>query len=86
MQRYVWVRNHPSIMEMIVAVCMRGQAMQDEDVPCFCFNSDKLFAILGVGADGLGVDRGVETFRMIIQDFDNAYCVSLVPVLLRATI
>ena len=53
-------------------MCVREQAVRDEDVAGFCFDLSESGTVRDVGVDGdVGVGR-VETFRVGVEGFGNA--------------
>lgn len=70
-QRDVRVGDNTSVMEVIETGDMRKQTVKDKDVTLLCHERSEFFAALDVIAD---VTRGqcwIESFRVVIQMFDD---------------
>jgi len=69
----VRIRDYTCIRQMIWCVCVREQAVRDEDVAGFRFDLSEFGTVRDVGMDGdVGVGR-VKTFRMGVEGFGYAW-------------
>lgn len=70
-KRDVWVGDDTSIMVVIEAGDMRKQTVKDKDVTFLRHDRREPLAVLDVTANITRGQGGLESFRMVIQMFDD---------------
>ena len=67
------VRDDPSVVEMVVAVGVWRQSVENEHISFLSTDRRKLLAIFDVAAQHTVVDGRVEALGMVVKSLDDAY-------------